>query len=235
MSSTIAYSNVRVNHKATLWQELFDFNMSLFTASTSRAEDFHVQGYRTLSQQVLPEIGKNDVLIFDMDGTIVNTDACNTKAYKEAIDIVLGLGVSQMFDIPRIERALIQEKLSWVSEIQLNKIIHLKEMFYTQHIDEVATIPSTMEVLERFSSTNMIVLATNARRQRVMQTIQHLNLGKVFDAIITKDDCTMSDKFITALSRLNLDPKKVWVFENEKREADKAVAAGININHVILA
>lgn len=216
-----------------LCRELFDFNTSLLSSLKERVYDFVVV-HRFQTDLLSANIGVDDVLLFDMDGTLIDTDACNTKAYKMAIASVLGESFAQLFDISRIERKVLRERLSWISEKQLADIIALKEKFYTQFIDEIRIIPSTMEILNRFGETHKVVLVTNARRGRTMQTLRHLHLENSFDAIVTKDDCNGTDKFTTAISILGLNPNKVWVFENEEVQAMTAVSAGININHIIL-
>lgn len=217
-----------------------DKNLHTWTISNSLNSFFPINNPQEISQKtnsmdiVSPNIKTDDIVFFDMDGTLIDTDACNTKAYKMAIASVLGESFAQLFDISRIERKVLRERLSWISEKQLADIIALKEKFYTQFIDEIRIIPSTMEILNRFGETHKVVLVTNARRGRTMQTLRHLHLENSFDAIVTKDDCNGTDKFTTAISILGLNPNKVWVFENEEVQAMTAVSAGININHIIL-
>ena len=217
-----------------------DKNLHTWTISNSLNSFFPINNPQEISQKtnsmdiVSPNIKTDDIVFFDMDGTLIDTDACNTKAYKMAIASVLGESFAQLFDISRIERKVLRERLSWISEKQLADIIALKEKFYTQFIDEIRIIPSTMEILNRFGETHKVVLVTNARRGRTMQTLRHLHLENSFDAIVTKDDCNGTDEFTTAISILGLNPNKVWVFENEEVQAMTAVSAGININHIIL-
>ena len=217
-----------------------DKNLHIWTISNSLNSFFPINNPQEISQKtnrmdiVSPNIKTDDIVFFDMDGTLIDTDACNTKAYKMAIASVLGESFAQLFDISRIERKVLRERLSWIPEKQLADIIALKEKFYTQFIDEIRIIPSTMEILNRFGETHKVVLVTNARRGRTMQTLCHLHLENTFDEIVTKDECNGTDKFTTAISILGLNPNKVWVFENEEVQAMAAVAAGININHIIL-
>lgn len=233
MATTITYPQASLVEVAlsNLCRELFDFNTALVTSSLK--EDVCTRDMHRLNSLDW-QVSAGDVLLFDMDGTLIDTDACNTKAYKAAIEVVLGGDYAELLDISRIERRVLRERLSWISEKQLADIIALKEKFYTQFIDDIRIIPSTMEILNRFGETHKVVLVTNARRGRTMQTLRHLHLENSFDAIVTKDDCNGCDKFTAAISRLNLKAQDVWVFENEEVQAMAAVAAGININHIIL-
>ncbi len=233
MATTITYPQASLVEVAlsNLCRELFDFNTALVTSTLKENVCTRVMHrLKSLDWQV----SAGDVLLFDMDGTLIDTDACNTKAYKVAIEVVLGGDYAELLDISRIERRVLRERLSWISEKQLTDIIALKEKFYTQFIDEISIISSTMEILNRFAETHKVVLVTNARRGRTMQTLRHLHLENSFDVIVTKDECNGRDKFTTAISILGLNPNKVWVFENEEVQAMAAVAAGININHIIL-
>ena len=233
MATTITYPQESLVEVAlsNLCRELFDFNSALVTSSLK--EDVCTRDMHRLDS-LNWQVSAGDVLLFDMDGTLIDTDVCNTNAYKMAIASVLGEDFAQLFNIARIERRVLRERLSWISEKQLADIIAQKEKFYTQFIDEIRIIPSTMEILNRFGETHKVVLVTNARRGRTMQTLRHLHLENTFDAIVTKDDCNGTDKCTTAISILGLNPNKVWVFENEVVQAMTAVSAGININHIIL-
>ena len=216
-----------------LCRELFDFNTSLLSSFEERVCDIiEMRGFQT--DVLLANVGADDVLLCDMDGTLIDTDSCNTTSYKAAMEVVLGSSYAELFDEERIERTALYSKLSWISEEQLTQIVALKEKFYAKYIDEVEIIPSTMEILKMFINANKTVLVSNARRSRVMQTLQHLHIEGLFDAIVTKDDCNGSDKFSATISKFHLNPEKVWVFENEEAQAMDAVKAGINVKHIIL-
>lgn len=235
MTTTITFTPAQgyeeMSHR--FFNELFDFNTSLFVATSTEWAKASTMCGCILEMSGL-NIKEGDTILIDMDGTLINTDVCNTKAYKAAIEVVLGGDYAELLDIARIERRVLRERLSWISEEQLANIIALKERFYTQFIDEIRIIPSTMEILNRLSRTHKVFLVTNARRGRTMQTLCHLGLGNMFDGIITKDDCNGESKFNVALTRFNLNPQDVWVFENEEVQVMAAVTAGININHIIL-
>ncbi|MBR4053102.1 MAG: HAD family hydrolase [Alistipes sp.] len=215
------------------FNELFDFNTSLF-AATSTAGNEECVASIFLSEESALNIKAGDTLLFDMDGTLIDTDACNTKAYKMAIASVLGENLAQLLDVARIERKVLRDRLTWISEEQFARIVALKEQFYACFIDEISVIPSTLAILNRLAETHQVVLVTNACRSRTIQTLRHLGLENKFDDIITKDDCHGINKFETALTQFNLNPNSVWVFENEEVQARCAVAVGIDVKHIIL-
>lgn len=187
-----------------------------------------------LSIDSILDIQPEDTLMFDMDGTLIESDSCNTKAYKKAVANVLGEFFVERLDVVRIDRKVLREKLPWISGEQFEHIVTLKEQYYMELITEVTIVPAIMAILERFLKTNKIILITNAHCQRTMQTLCHLDLTDKFDGIITNDISNGKDKFTRALKYFNLNPQKVWVFENDEVQANIAVAAGIDINHIIL-
>lgn len=91
----------------------------------------------------------------------------------------------------------------------------------------------TLQILENISLTNRCVLVSNARADRVIQTIQYHNLSDKFCSVITKDDCLVGyNKFETAIRELQLAPSNLWVIENEQKNID--IASNLNIKHLIL-
>ncbi len=179
-------------------------------------------------------IKKGDALLFDMDGTLVDTDRCNTRAYKVAISEIVGEKYANELDVVRINRTTLREKLSWLSNDELSRIVELKEDLYIQFIEDVTIVPYSLSILKSFSTANTIVLTTNARQNRVLQTIGHLCLKDYFDDIITRDDCNKKNKFSTAIDKHHFNPDKVWVFENEKVQVEMAVEVGIKHKQIIL-
>lgn len=175
-----------------------------------------------------------DVLLFDMDGTLIDTDRSNTEAYKKAVARVIGEHCVSLLTSERIDRDVLRRELPDITEVQLKQIIALKEEYYTTCLENARVISSTMSILDHFRLSHKVILVTNARMRRTMQTLCYLHLEQYFDAIITKDDDVYGNKYLTAMRMCGLDPQCVWVFENELQQVNAAVAAGIDANHIFL-
>lgn len=79
-------------------------------------------------QDIKRKVRAGDVLLFDMDGTLIHTNVANNIAYKRAIQYVLGQRYDALFaDIGRIEREHVKERLNWVSDEGIIAIILKKK------------------------------------------------------------------------------------------------------------
>ena len=179
-------------------------------------------------------IPQTDVIFFDMDNTLVNTDNVNNLSYKSAIHQVLGQTYDNLFDeFARINRIDVKDKLYWISDEQFNEIISIKSTLYRKHIAQTLLIPKVVNFLKSVSSSNKCILVSNACSDRVNQTLDFYNLKEYFYAIITKDDCIdWCNKFKTAIDLFSLDPTNIWVIEDEWTNINEALK--LNIKHLIL-
>ena len=80
MATTITYPQESLVEVAlsNLCRELFDFNSALVTSSLK--EDVCTRDMHRLDS-LNWQVSAGDVLLFDMDGTLIDTDVCNTNAY----------------------------------------------------------------------------------------------------------------------------------------------------------
>lgn len=188
----------------------------------------------TKLQELRLLISSTDVVLFDMDNTLVNTDNVNNLSYKSAIHQVLGQTYDDLFnECIRINRIDVKNKLYWISDEQFNEIISIKSTLYRKHIAQTLLIPEVANFLKSASSSNRCILVSNACSDRVNQTLDFYNLKEYFYAIITKEDCIDNkNKFTSAISKFKLNPDELWVFEDEQENIEKALE--LNVKHLIL-
>ncbi|APY11084.1 hypothetical protein BWZ22_07435 [Seonamhaeicola sp. S2-3] len=172
-----------------------------------------------------------------MDGTLVDTDYANYLSFKMAVQSVINPKQFLPFNPnERFNRTILQREFPNLNNKEYQEIIGLKEKLYAENIGQTKLIPYANEVLNKFFELNTTVLVTNSRENRAIITLKQHGLTnkfkyKIFRKSIDKDQHI--NKFENALKMLELEPRKIIVFENEPFEIDEAVKAGIPIENII--
>ncbi len=182
-------------------------------------------------------INSADVLFFDMDGTLVNTNFGNYLSYKKAIQSV----TQSETDIPynpsqRFNRDVLKNAIPNLTETEYERIIQEKEQYYNDYLPETKLNKMIADILVKYSKTNRTVLVTNCREDRALLTLNYYGLTDKFSNIFYRqiaDNVNRINKYENAISCLNISAQSVIVFENEKPEIDDALLAGIPIQNII--
>lgn len=183
------------------------------------------------------KITKDSILLFDMDGTLVDTNFANYLSYKRAIQSVKPTDTSIPFNpTERFNRSLLKRVVPNLTESEEEKIIQQKESNYKEHLSQTKLNTSVADILVEYSKTNKTVLVTNCREDRALMTLDYHNLTDKFSHLFFRqisDNGKRVNKYINAITSLNLLAQTVIVFENEKPEIEDAIFAGISINNIL--
>ncbi len=185
--------------------------------------------------EIARKIKKGNILFFDLDGTLVETNYANFLAYNKALKLLLNKSI-----IYNPQERFTREKLSLtfpaLTREEIKNIIEKKEIFYEDYVREIKLNTAMYHILNYYHTTNRIFLVTNCRKDRALKILQHYNLYGKFEKIFYQkcDNGKMINKFKHAISYLNIIPETVIVFENEQSEIMNAVDAGIPEENIIL-
>lgn len=169
-------------------------------------------------------IRKDNILLFDMDGTLVNTDIANNLSYQEAISTVLGTEIVIAPNV-RITSKSLKDIIPTLNNSQANKIIELKQNIYSKYLINTQLITKTHNILIEYHQTNMCILVTNSKKERAITILKHHNLFDKFQHVIFNHS---TNKYLYTIKTLNLDTNKIIVFENEDKDIHNAINSGIN-------
>lgn len=185
------------------------------------------QFYKNLDCYVKPE----SVFIFDMDGTLVNSDIANFNAYSEALSPTINL--AQRYIAGRITRASLSEL--GVSRTMQCSIVSKKREVYSKYLKDTIKMPLACKILEIVSKTNMTILATQSEKQRAIDTLQYHNLHAKFTYSVFREDLQeeQQNKYAHVVQKYNLNPQDVFVFEDNEIEIANALTAGIPQKNII--
>jgi len=190
-----------------------------------------------IKRYVNKKIKSDSNLLFDMDGTLVDTNFANFLSYKNALHSVIKLENEIQYNPnERFNRATLKRISPNLTEAEYEKIIQLKEENYKEHLSKTKLNKSVADILIRYSKTNKTVLVTNCREHRALVTLNYHNLTNKFSNLFFRqisDNENRINKFKNAISRLSLSAQMIVVFENEQQEIEDAIHAGISINNVL--
>ncbi len=135
------------------------------------------------------KITKDNILLFDMDGTLVDTNLANFLSYKTALDSFYKLKKKIKYNPnQRFNRKTLKTIVPNLSENKYQQIIQLKEKNYKKYLHKTKLNKKTTNILIKFYKTNRTVLVTNSRKDRALMTLNYHNLTDKFDDLIFRQN-----------------------------------------------
>lgn len=182
-------------------------------------------------------ITDESIFIFDLDGTLVDTNYSNFLAYKKAVKDVLKFDFNPSYNPgTRFNRDTLKLSFPNLPDYQFSNIVTLKSSYFTGFLPETKLIESTALILYKYCNTNRTILVTKCQKQRAEQVLNYHGLKDKFSDLFFNDYSEhnkTSNKFQNAITQLGLSPDLIIAFEDEDCEISDAQKAGIKfINSV---
>jgi beta-phosphoglucomutase len=182
------------------------------------------------------EINSDTVLLFDMDGTLIETDFANFLSYKNAIQSVTNKGEIGYNPKERLNRTNLIAIFPNLTKTDYEEIVRKKEENYPKYLSHTKLNKSVADILMKYHATNKTILVTNCRKDRALLTLNYHRLTDKFTNIIFRHESennTRENKYKNVIITLKLSPQTLLVFENEKQEIEDAQLAGVSINQIL--
>ncbi|QIQ20767.1 fructose-1-phosphate/6-phosphogluconate phosphatase [Zophobihabitans entericus] len=175
-------------------------------------------------------------LIFDMDGTVFDTEPAHVVAWNKAL---ANHGVNfedYLFEALNgaptgvIAKALIDHFDMSVDPQQLAKEkTAIVDGFLLSH----TTMLPIVDVIRQYHNKKPMALGTGSNRYLTMKLLAHFDLLDCFSAVVTADDVVnhkpAPDTFLKCAELLQVEPTKCVVFEDSDFGMTSAKAAGMAI------
>lgn len=166
-------------------------------------------------------IDKADALIFDMDGTLIDSMPAHFKAWRQvALDYGLALTRERFFQlggVPTYQTLQILSEESGVI-IDLDAAKHRKESLYREFVEAVTEITPIADIARRYAGSRPLGVATGAGRENAQSILTRLQLSDLFQTLMTADDVDRHkpapDVFLKAADALNIAPENCVAFED---------------------
>ena len=168
------------------------------------------------------KINPDTILIFDMDGTLVDTNFANFLSYKKAILSVTKSDYNLTYKPNnRFNRNKLKKAVPNLIESEYERIIQEKEEYYKDFLPETKLNKHIADILFKYSKTNKTVLVTNCRQDRASETLDYHGLTDKFSKLFFRQfnaNGSKINKFQYAITALGISPGLVIAFENEETE-----------------
>jgi pyrophosphatase PpaX len=159
------------------------------------------------------------VVLFDLDGTIVDSGWMILASYRHATQTVLGREFPDDVLMARVGAGHLEEQMS---EFDAEKAIELARAyreFYAPLHSELQAFPGMLELLRELDAEDRLQLAIDA-----------LGFGKTMDVVVGSDEAPRGkphpDQILVALERLGADPDDTAYVGDAPFDIAAAKAAG---------
>lgn len=178
-------------------------------------------------------------LLFDFDGTVVDTMGVHLKAWNRGLaNYGLTLSRDQHLAWAGRPTRIIVQLLNEMHKIKIptEEFLREKEVHFFSALHEVKEIASVTEIIKHYHGSLPMAIVTGSRRAAVEKIMAHLDLTKYFDHLVCAEDYAHGkpapDCFLLGASHLRVDPKDCLAFEDAPLGIDAAQKAGMNCLYV---
>lgn len=178
--------------------------------------------------------GNIKLLITDFDGTLVDTFFANYHAYREAFS-QYGIYLSETIykECFGLRFEAFMQKMGILDPIICSEIKELKMQYYPHYFNELIPNTPLIEFLKASKQSGIyIAIASTARKENLMNVLNHLGINKIFDFILSGADVSKGkpspEIYLKALSTAQVDASQALVFEDSQVGIEAAESAGIN-------
>lgn len=180
---------------------------------------------------------KLELVIFDMDGLMFDTEKLSYRIWKETVT-EYGFQFTDAFYLSMIGSNLERIKGLCLKEFgEIFPFDEIKEVRYKRTNDLIKKdgLPvkkGLMELLTFLKSESIkTAVATSSSRDRANIFLKETNVTNFFDTIVCGDEITYSkpdpDIFLTVAKKLNCDPKNTIVLEDSDAGINAAYSGGM--------
>ncbi len=174
-------------------------------------------------------------ILFDLDGTIVNTDPIHYIAWQEMLRNY-GIEIDEKFYKARISGRLnpeiVKDILPQLSPVSSAKFADDKEALFRQKAENLQPLNGFSELLAWTKTMNLKrALVTNAPKANAEFVLEVLGIKTAFDTVVLAEDCIAGkpnpEPYKVTLNNLGIQAENTIALEDSPSGIRAAVGAGI--------
>lgn len=175
-------------------------------------------------------------LIFDCDGTIVDTMPVHFMAWCKALERVkLHFPEARFYGFAGAPSVTIIETLAKEQGVTVDAeaVAHLKEEIYVESLENLEPIHSVVAIAKREKGRRKLAVASGGWKRVVKESLTVVGVEDLFDAILGADDVKKGkpepDVFLKAAEKIGIAPANCLVYEDGDLGIEAARRAGMEV------
>lgn len=179
-----------------------------------------------------------EAVIFDCDGTLVNSMPAHFEAWCEALalfgaggifkeDVFYAMGGRPTMDI------VVEINDEYGLKLDPEAVAFAKRQAFLKKLDRVDLIDEVAAFAESLRGKKPMAIATGGTRMVIEKTLQAMGVSDLFDEVVTADDVAIGkpapDIFLKAAKLLGVAPEKCLVLEDAPAGVMAAQLAGMAV------
>jgi pyrophosphatase PpaX len=159
-----------------------------------------------------------DAVMFDMDGTLVNSQEAILASYHDATTSILGEPFPvEKEDVEKIIQMRGQESFPLIAGGDEKKAAQIKELFgqaYLKHQERIPLFPEVEVMLGTLKKEGIkLGIATSKARERLDADLKRTGIAEYFDLTLTGDDVAHAkpapDQIIKSIEHFGIEPERM--------------------------
>jgi len=180
-------------------------------------------------------------LIFDCDGTLVDSMPVHMMAWEHSVKLQGGVWDFQYFFSKKgmPDKEIIESyNADFGASLDLPRTMHCKDEYFRSRRDQLKPVRPVVEIAHRYKNLLPMAVASGSTKANVDFQLETLGIKNYFNVILTADDGIAPkpspDIFLKAASRLGIAPGLCQVFEDGELGLEAAHRAGMHATDVRL-
>ncbi|MEK3696064.1 MULTISPECIES: pyrophosphatase PpaX [unclassified Paenibacillus] len=176
-----------------------------------------------------------ECVLFDLDGTIVNTNELIISSFMHALKENNLPALTREEIIPHMGTTL-QQQMSVFSGLQDTSVLELsyRSYNYAHHDELIRSFPHVNETMEGLLSRGIkLGIVTTKIRPTTLKALEMFDLLKYMETIVTVNDVSQAkphpEPVLTAVANLGVDPARTLMVGDSAVDIQSAKAAGVRV------
>ena len=177
---------------------------------------------------------KEKLAIFDLDGTLFDTNDINYYSYKEALGY-FGINLKKEFFVSECAskhyKVFLANFLN--NDEDIEKAHEIKKETYSTFLDKARINSHLFNIIESIKDKYHIAIATTASKKNTVEILEHFNVLNLFELVVAQEDVKNKkpdpECFFKVMEFFKIKPEDTLIFEDSKTglKAANACAAAV--------